>query len=224
MRACDDYKTIITSNFPLSVQQRMVQSVQLAYSTADQLIEEIAWLNWPVGIDHLGYLRNIAVEHALFRMMTNMHGLECHIRRNERKNFEHIEICSKNCILTICQVHSPYAFPRKAIYRKNLSSSNQLVLDYFQDEKKSSQEQCDEFNYLILTHGCRRNQLGQPPSFIGIGFPNVDGDAWHDFIDLTNLMKQTFIVTEDATAKAEEALKIDLRSAIDIHILKKSYS
>ena len=226
MRTCVDYGKIILSNFPVNVQQRMVQSVQLAYSIADQVVEQNPWLNWSVGLDHLGYLRNIAVEHALKLMITNVQGLQCHIKPNHRKNFGHIEICSKDCILTVCQVHRPLAVPRQAVYRKNLASSNQLAIAGFEDEDLF-QDHGDEPNYLILTHGCRRNTLGQSPSFIGIGFPNASGNAWHDFIDVTYLTKYDLIVSEDTTATTEEALQNDLQNQIDLlnqMVILKSHS
>ncbi|WP_125116507.1 hypothetical protein [Agathobaculum sp. Marseille-P7918] len=205
-----NHEKIITNAFPMDVMRQMSAGINLAYSCADQLVDGNEILNWTVGREFLGYFRNIAVEFQLKRLIeTTNCGLSYRLAPNRAHNYQHVEILSQDCVMTISQVHSKYAYPREAKYRNALASNNQIIFNEFQENDD------DVINhYLILTHGTMRNELWQEPDFIGIGYPTAECNGWNAFLDLTTCDNDGLIIEDSSLKDAEAALKIELETAI----------
>lgn len=183
MKYIDGVK-FLRKEFPTKDRAQFVPAVKRAYSLINELAQQNDFLNWKVGTDIFPYLRNAAVEFEFKRLIDNgLLDLRYRIAMNSRRNCHHIEIVADTCILTISQVQAKTSVPRKAIYRSNLSFSNQLTLFTTPDFSP------DNFNedkyYAILTHGCRDTQNSRMPEFISLGLPYPDVKRWAQVIDLT---------------------------------------
>lgn len=175
-------REFLEKEFPIKERSQLVPAVKRAYSLINELVQQNDFLNWKVGSDILPYLRNAAVEFEFKRLIDKkLLNLKYRIAMNTRRNCHHIEVITNQCIMTISQVPSKTSIPRKAIFRSNLSFSNQLSLlsiPGFYPEKEE-----DKY-YVILTHGCEDSQNSKTPEFVTLGLPYPNVLRWAETIDL----------------------------------------
>ncbi|WP_018130571.1 hypothetical protein [Effusibacillus pohliae] len=160
---------ILNRNFPISIRSHFVPAITRAYEKTLQLFKQNEWLNWVVGKDIISVVRRIAVEYELMRTM-DLLNVTYRISPNAIDNCRHLEVITKECILTVSQVRRKDQVPRKAEYRTNLSVSNQFSLPLFDDEPTLPESPY----YVLLTHGF----AGHAPSFVMLGLPKPYVSGW----------------------------------------------
>jgi hypothetical protein len=194
-------KHLLEKNFPPPLRSRFYPLVNRAYENADLLLGQAAFLNWKVGRDMKRHLRRVAVEFELKELIeTGQYDVEFRISPNARKNCRHIELITKDCVLTISQVMFKDSLPRDAFFRQNHAVSNQLSLGLAMEESESFDQ--DDKYYMLLTHG----YLNKIPDFVVLGVPTDDLKNWHYKINLVNEFKQVHYQERDDKTEQEEVI------------------
>lgn len=201
-------KELINNDFPVSIRSQFVPTITKAYIMADTLLNDIKWLDWPVGYDLKRYLRRVAVEFELVNLFNSKElPIRHRIASNSIDNCNHIELITDNFIGTINQVASAKSIPRSSIFRNHLSLSNQGCFDF---ENNSILYQCKEGPYfIILTHG----YYGDKPDFVCLGVPEPHLNGW---VERINLLKEPYLVELPETEYVSEGDLIKFKE----HILK----
>ncbi|NHM28033.1 hypothetical protein G7K71_13810 [Desulfofundulus sp. TPOSR] len=200
-----DVKTLLEKDLPQSVRSHFVPAVKRAYDLVAKLYEQHQFLSWPVGYEHRRELRRIAVEYELMKLVdSGQIPLEYQIGYNAIRNCRHLELLTKQFIITVSQVQYPRSFPRPAIFRNRLLSG-QLAWDFFGESEKLITGRF----YIILTHGYEKHY----PEFICLGVPDPDQKGrWITQIDLlketpTVELPEEEIITEGTLLKFKEFVK-----------------
>ena len=170
-------RDFINNEVPMKTRAKITPFIFDAYSLAEQATKDTDFLNWIVGQKHMGYLKRIAVEYMLKDAIDNGKlPFDYRIASNKNKSSWHLEIKTKNAIITTSQVQSINSLPNPAYFRSKLQEANQLRFSL----DSSNQEVTEGPYHLLITHGYKTDV----PSFINIGFPNENG--WVDYINLLN--------------------------------------
>jgi hypothetical protein len=202
-------KQLIERNFPPSLRSKFSPLVRRAYENADLLFGQVDFLDWKVGGDLKRYLRRIAVEYGFKELAeTDRYDFEFAIKPNTINNCRHIELITKECVLTISQVTHLNALPRQADFRQNHAVSNQLLLD-FPFEYNQLSDSNDRF-YAVLTHG----YLRRIPDFVSLGIPSTSMKEWHYKINLINEFMQFEHHTSENIKIDQEEVKVRLKEYI----------
>ncbi len=200
---------LINKEYPISIRSKFPAMIERAYDAVAQIKESVEFLNWPLGDNLEGYLRNVAVGYQFKKMIENNQlPLKYRIALNKKKNYKYIEVLTDNAILTISQVQNKSSIPRYADYRTNHSLSNQLMFDIVDDlvEVKESPK------YIILTYGGPNDEL----EFVRLGVPEPYVSGWILQIDLYQELCQ--IVSEEETSEEEKL--VDLKQYLKNEVLK----
>lgn len=178
-------KKLINDDLPLKIRSQLVPAVQRGYAIVNKLHKEVEWLDWIVGKNYYGHLRNAAVSFAIKqRIVQKNFGIDYRISTNNRKNHFHLELITKQSVVTISHVANQNSVPRPAVYRKQHSLHNQLQLIDLNgiltvDDGSLYKGDNDPY-YMILTHGSSSIK----PEFICLGVPQVGVRQWIHQIDL----------------------------------------
>lgn len=126
----------------------------------------------------------------------------------------------KGGILTPAKVSSPFAVPKKAVYRNRGSLLNKQY-DLFRDPEDLNQKY-DQKNppFLLLTYGGKNHKL----DFVKLGLPEVNEEhgtlSWIDQVDITNapiLMENPKDIVDELqltfTLEAEELIRRGVENA-----------
>jgi hypothetical protein len=204
-----DPKTLIEEELPISVRSVFVPAIKTAYAMVANHISEFDWLNWRVGRDLHRLMQRVAVEYMIKKAIESRHDLpiKCYISPNSIDSCYHLELRTMRSIITISQVATPGAVPRKAIFRSNNSLYNgpRLIFPGINDD--------DDFKddgpyYIILTHGYYRPF----PEHICLGVPEVNVKRWMYQTD--NLLKQPYKVDLPAVERITEETLLEFKDHV----------
>jgi len=171
-----------------NLRSQIVPAIQMAYALAHEHIEQFDFLKWEVGQNIHKEFRGILVQYYFKYLIDNFKlNLNYEVAPNVRGNCHHIKLLTNKLAITISQVEQPHALPRQCMFRTMYSASNQLRLDFF-DEDINNLDKIPNF-YLLLTHGSKSNK----PEFINIGFPSPGVRRWEYVVDLLAEPYQTEI-------------------------------
>lgn len=200
-----DSTEFIKGEYPSTVRSQFVPMVSRAYSVVEQLMTDNEILNWSIGNNMRGYLINTAVEYEFKRMIESGRlPLSYRIGSNLRKNHQHIEVCSNHSILTISQMKNSNKPPRKAYFRANLGYSNQLMMQFLEDDIKV----IDSPLYIVLTHGSKHGNL----EFVNLGMPQPHLNTW---ISCIELMQEPQLIENTELSRIDtEELLVELKEYI----------
>ncbi len=126
----------------------------------------------------------------------------------------------KGGILTPAKVSSPFAVPKKAVFRSRGSLLNKQY-DLFTDSEDLNQKY-DQQNppFLLLTYGGKNHKL----DFVKLGIPEIDNEdgnlSWIDQVDITNtpvLLENPKEIVDELqltfTLEAEELIRRGVENA-----------
>lgn len=175
-------KTLINEELPIQVRSLLVSAIKEAYILAEAHFQGNEFLNWLVGKDLLPYLRRVAVEYLIKRLLDNKRlPFQYEIRYNSIRNCRHLEMLTNRSVITISQVPTQISLPRNAEFRNNYRLMNQTTLDF---GPKYSLNFTDGPFYILLTHGYARKE----PDFICLGVPKPPEEK--GWIERINLLKE----------------------------------
>jgi hypothetical protein len=184
----------IKHEIPYSLRSNLVPLIQNGYTLVNESIANSSFLNWEIGLDHLGYLKPIAIEFLIKNSIDNGKlKLNYKIASNSISSHRHLELFTQNSIITISQVQTANSIARHAYFRKKLQRANQLYFDFDEIHKKEFIK--DQPLHLLITHGYQ----GITPNFINLGLPSSDG-KW---IDRINLLAEPRLVNNEDTPTEE---------------------
>jgi len=203
-----DPRTLIEEELPISIRSIFVTAIKSAYTLVADHISEFPWLNWPIGRDIHRILQRVAVEFMIQKAIQIRPDIpiRCYIAPNSIDNCSHIELKTSRCIITISQVATPGAVPRKAIFRSNKSLYNgpRLIWPGINDDDYVN----DGPYYIILTHG----YYNSFPEHICLGVPEVDVKGWMYQTD--NLLGQPYMVDKPAVEKITEEILVEFKDHV----------
>lgn len=202
-------KALLEQELPHSVRSMIVPTIRRAYALTDALFSDTEFLRWRVGKDLYRLVRRVVVEHEIKRAVDGKPiGLTSGIASNAIDNCRHLELRSNRLVITVSQVVSPRAVPRRAVYRNQHSISNQqcwVFAGYNDEDGRFDQEKP---LYAIITHG----YMGKEPQHICIGVPESRIRGWITQIDLLNELR-IVPAPEDIEVITEERL-VSLRKHV----------
>jgi len=195
---------VLNSEWPIQVRNQIVPVVNRAYKLTSILFQETEWLDWQVGINIKGYLKNIAVEHELMKLVDRWESNYSYdIEKNEVENYSYLKINTNYSSTTISQTKSIGAIPRKANFRSNYSISNQLSIEFEEDIIVPSEKY-----YFIITHGGETDI----PEFINIGLPEPYTRGW---IVRNNLLSEPYYYEISQEEKIDKQDLVSLKDHIN---------
>jgi len=198
----------LNQEFPLKDRSHFVPAIERAYSLVNQLYSEHDFLNWPVGKDIKSYLRNVAVEFEIKRLIeSGKVQFECRLAKNKGRNYNHLEVLSNKCILTIHQIPNINKLPRPAVYRSNLSRHNQV--SFFQIPDSGLYEEYD-LNYALLVHSSSAGAVAVAGASLIL--PNADMNNQITKIDLLSEVKQHL---DSKEIKFDDELKLEFKEFVE---------
>lgn len=118
--------------------------------------------------------------------------------KNHAKNCKHIELLHNELILTHSSINNGERVPRESIFRRYLSSTNQI--SFYGDETLNPP------SYGILTHQHREN--GNKKAIIYLGIPDSEYGYWCNEINLTLLNSGLMVSVSE---EEYEDFKFELR-------------
>lgn len=171
-----DVKKFIDQEIARPIRSTIVPLVQQGYELVDSALKEVSFFNWEIGRRHMGYLDNLAVQFMLYEAAKQgtLHNINAEIVPNKNKSDFHVELKTKNVILTINRTRNKNVTARKAIFRTILQKDNQYFWNFNEEEIN------EQPGYLQLTH----NHINRRVDYINLGVPNGKG-KWFSCIDLT---------------------------------------
>ena len=188
---------VLQEEIPRAIRSKFIPIINRGYNLANNVIKEIPFLDWDLGYQHTGYLKNIAVQYA-FKKETENGNLpfESSLVFNSNRSTKHLERKTGNSIITVSLVQNHNVIARHAFFRKKLQLSNQLRFNFDTINDNFVTEQP---YYILITHGYGQ----EPPNFINVGIP--DGHSWMTKI---NLLAEPHLVTarDDNKVKEEEIM------------------
>ena len=203
-----DARTFLNDELPVPIRPLFVAAVSRAYAIVADHFNEFDFLNWPVGRDHLRFLRRVAVEYQIKHLIDkNQLPLRYRIAPNAIDNCRHLEIITGRSIVTISQVVSPGSVPRRADYRNNLSLCNQISFDFQEDCGEDAVFVLDRPYYILLTHGYMRRE----PDFICLGIPEPSVKGW---ITQINLLREPHQVALPEIEPETEEMLVQLKENV----------
>lgn len=184
-------RNFIDNEVPKKTRARITPLLHNAYALAEQATKDSEFLNWVIGYKNIGYLKRIAVEYMLKDAIDNGRlPFEYQIVPNKNKSAWHLEIITKNAIITTSQVQSREALPNPAYFRRKLQEANQLRFSLDPENKDINEGPY----HLLITHGYGT----EIPSFINLGFPGATG--WVDYI---NMLNEPILVESDSDREVD---------------------
>ncbi len=178
-------REILGQDFPRKVRTEFVRTIKQSYKIVKQLEGEWDYLSSVLGRNIITSFCNIVVECEFMRKI-DIGELQYTYRivPNKVKSHYHIEIMSRNFILTISQINKDGVLPRKAEFRINNSLDNQLPLIKETEINQSKY-------YSILTHGKYIDGL----NFVNLGIPDAKNGKWLGNTNM-RLLSEPYIITE----------------------------
>lgn len=176
-----DVKNFIDQEIAIPIRSQIVPLVQQGYELVDSAVKDVSFLNWILGKRHEGYLDNLAVQFMLYEAAKNgtLHTISSEIVPNKTKSAYHVELKTKNVIVTINRAKNKHLSSRKALFRTKLQKENQYYWNF------NSNDINEQPGYLELTH----NHVNRQVEFVNLGIPNGKG-KWFSKIDLTKELHQ----------------------------------
>lgn len=193
-----DPKRLIDQGLPASVRSQLALAIYRGYALVEALRNDVALLKWEVGYDLLGYLRRVAVEFEIKRLIDNGNVPQTYRYRigwNAAQNCRHIEVFNERCVVTVSQVQQPGAIPRLAVFRTNLGIGNyQLAFDFENGRVNDGRyAEAKKIPYFLLTHGYGK----AVPDFAFLGIPAPDVRSWIFKLDLLSESRHIRLVPEE---------------------------
>lgn len=173
-----NFKKFIDAEINLKNKSKIVTCVEQAKDLVKEAVKDVSFFNWWLGKKHQGYLYRIAIQFVLYEAVKSgtLSDFEAAIVPNKTRSDYHIELKTRNTIITINSSKSTHATSESAIFREILQKSHQLYMTFEEDEVR------EEKQYLELTYKIDADEL----SFLNLGIPNGKG-KWFDKIDLLKL-------------------------------------
>ncbi|QDH19558.1 hypothetical protein [Saccharibacillus brassicae] len=172
-----DAQKIIDQQIPASVRAQMSTVVRQGYILASETMKNAIMLEWELGRQYEGVLRNLAIAFLLHqKSKAEQLPFETSIESTKNKSYKYIVLSTAQTKLTCSQVSNKHAIARPAYFRDKLQTINNQASAYFSDIDGLEPPEQAEQHYLLLTY----SKGGNMPSFINIGFPHL----WHERIDL----------------------------------------
>lgn len=180
----------IISMLGVDLLERLESTIQKSYSYVEFLMQNTPMLQIPSSSNIRQVITNTAIDYNFELLCREQQfNLNYQYTKNAKGNHTHIELMKNDFIFTHSSVPSNDKFPRDAIFRKELSTSNQL--SFFDNE--------DEMNivplYGILTH-CYRNNIKDNVS-VFLGIPDKDYGKWCNHISLKDLSHISAIIINE---------------------------
>lgn len=191
----------LKSEFPARYRAQFVPIIKQAKEIVQQLYNEQPLFQRASAENERGKIINLAIEYEFQRRIEEgLLPFDYNIKYNSANNHKHIEILSKNTIMTISQVRSRAGIPRSAKFRSNLAYSNQMVMDFLRDEIRV----IDSKAYILLSHYSRNDEIKRAI----LGVPAPDTKSWIYSLNLLGEVELVSINDEvvDDTVDSEEWL------------------
>gem|GEM_PF-5929846 len=173
-----NFKNFIDAEINSKNKSKILTCIEQAKDLVHEALNDVSFLNWLLGKKHKGYLYRISIQFVLYEAVKSgaLQGFEASIVPNKTRSDYHIELTTRNTIITINSSKSTHTASKAAIYREFLHESHQLYISFEDEEIR------DEKQYLELTYKI----VGKELSFVNLGIPNGKG-KWFDKIDLLKL-------------------------------------
>ena len=156
--------------------------------------------------------RRVCIEGIMPDIATRIGGYTVESRKNKAKNCWHRSIVSGRIRITQSKVDQQGILPRDAEFRKGYAESNQMLLD-FMNEDKSPELNEEAPLYAIITHKSADDD-GLLPEFVDIVFPDKECNVivqriklLDKFQDIIPEMDQEEIIPENLEIKLERSVK-----------------
>lgn len=185
--------------------KKLESTLQKAYSYGELFIQENPFLQEESAESFRQNIINLSIDYSLAKASTDKL-IESGYRyvKNYAKNCKHIELIHNGFIITHSSVNNGNRFPRNAIFRRDLSSTNQMSL--YKDDSLVSP--C----YGILTH--RPREIGNRKALVCFGIPDSDYGYWCNKLNLTELNSDCTVTVIE---KEYEDFKFELRRKENEH-------
>lgn len=207
---------ILEEEFRPKMRTAFVSAISMAYEFTLKHYNNSDFLKWPVGRNIYKELRGIVTQYMMKKLVEEKGwSISYAVQPNAIDNCDHLEILTNRCVLTISQVDSKEGLPRKAVYRNDLSVTNQLSFDFY-EEGVNDLSKVSRF-YVLLTHGSL-NDDSKKPDFVRMGFPKPGVRRWECSIDLLSEPHLIDLPIVEDIGSSENL--IDLRDYIKSRLLK----
>jgi len=196
---------------------KLIKAVRKGYLISNQLAQQTEFLSWNLGMRHLPYLKNIAVDYSIAKMIEDGHfgDFKYRIQPNKKKTSYHLEVENDDIVFTISQVANKLKVPRNARFRSSLSSVNQTLSLFEEDDKLDISNQ--KKIYCLMTHGYKSNE----PLFINFGIPLRDIVGWLEVDNLLALPRMVEKTDDVIILENEVAKMIEFKTEIEKFGVKK---
>ena len=168
--------------YPAKYRTQFVPIIKQAKEIVNELYRENTLFQSSTAINEKAKVVNIAIEYEFQRRIDNgLLPFSYNIKYNSAKNHRHLEIITKNAIMTISQVNNKTGIPRGAKFRANLGFSNQMMFEFMGDEPVIK----DTKAFILLSHSS--NEIDVKRAIIGLPEPNIK--SWIYNINLLDEMQ-----------------------------------
>lgn len=150
------------------IQREIARGVASQYKVAYEYCYET--FEPPEAHDLLPQYRRVCIEGIMPDLAERIGGYTVEIRKNKAKNCWHRSIMSGRVRLTQSKVEQIGILPRDAEFRKGYAESNQMLLDFMNEEKSFELDE-EAPLYAIITHK-PMDSNERIPEFIDIVFPD----------------------------------------------------
>lgn len=179
MSICNEF---LKNEFPAKYRAQFVPIIRQAKEIVNQLYMEHSLFQSRTAINEKSNIINLAVDYEFQRRIDEgLLKFDYNIKYNTSKNHKHLEIVTKNAIMTINQVKNRTGIPRSAKFRSNMAYSNQMVMEIFKDDIEIR----DTKAFVILSHFSRNDDMKRAL----LGIPSPDTSFWIDNLDLLDEME-----------------------------------
>lgn len=158
------FNDLVNDDIQREITRGVVSQYKVAYVYCYENFEP------PEAHDLLPQYRRVCIEGIMPDLAERIGGYSVEIRKNKAKNCWHRSIMSGRVRLTQSKVDQIGILPRDAEFRKGYAESNQMLLE-FMNEEKSSELNEEAPLYAIITHK-PMDSNERLPEFIDIVFPD----------------------------------------------------
>lgn len=192
-------------------------SIKEAYRFLDELTLREKVFQRPEMKKVLGYVRHGLVDVGLKQVLQSSsisHEIADKSSSRYSNGHTYLLVEVKGGILTPAKVSSPYAVPKKAVFRNRGSLLNKQYNIFTDPEDLNAEYNQQNPPFLLLTYGGKNHKL----DFVKLGLPEVSEEhgtlSWIDHIDITNspvVLENPKEIIDDLqltfTSEAEELIK-----------------